>query len=99
MSLMQRTHVKQVVCLDNINALITGDKTGTNALIRLLRAGTARRRTAELKCPNFIICIGGEKEDKKTKELKKHSEVIMLSAPPDVVIRRILGEKRHARGS
>ena len=90
LSLMQRTSVKQVVCLDNVNALIARDKTGTNALIRMLRAERARRRVGEVKCPNFIICIGSDKEDKKTKELKKHSDVIMLSAPTDTIVRQIL---------
>ena len=90
LSLLQRRRTTQVVCLDNVSALIGGDKTGSNALIRLVRGDRTRRRAGEPMCPNFIVCIGGSKEDKKTKELKKHSEVIMLDAPSHETIGRIV---------
>ena len=63
------------------------------ALIRLLRAGRTRRSAQEQKCPSFVVCIGGDKEDKKTKELKRHSEVVMLAAPSHEAIGRIIRRK------
>jgi ATPase family associated with various cellular activities (AAA)/Replication factor RFC1 C terminal domain len=80
LSLFQKKKQKLVVVMDDIECMNTGDKSGLNALISLIRLKKTKKQKEDPSNLIPIICIGTTHTDKKMKELMKCC--VTLHVPP-----------------
>jgi hypothetical protein len=96
-SLFKKKTQKLVILMDDIECMNTGDKSGFNALIGLVRLKKTKKQKEDNSNSIPIICLGSAHTDKKIKELMKCC--VLLRVPPPScaqsleVARRLLPQK------
>ena len=96
-SLFKKKKQKLVIVMDDIECMNTGDKSGFNALIGLVRLKKTKKQKEDASNAIPIICVGSAHTDKKMKELMKCC-VLLPIQPPSIaqaleVAQRLLPEK------
>lgn len=84
---------KLAVLMDEIECMNTGDKSGLNALIKMVRPKRTKKQKLEESTHIPIVCIGNTSVDKKITELMKCSLVLEMPTPSADFIRSILGKR------
>lgn len=100
-SLFTKKKKKIAIVMDDIDGMISGDKGGINALIKLIRPKKKKKLTAEelknMTCQATtiipIICIGNCHIDKKIKELMKVCFLMELKKVPTVVFETEISQR------
>ena len=90
LEILKKSNKKIAVVMDEIDAMVNGDKGGITSLIKLIRQKKTKKQKLENITINPIICIGNFFIDKKIKELKKVCYVFQLHTPPPEQISRII---------
>ena len=81
MSMFEKKVKKIVIVMDEIDAMNSGDKSGINSLIKLIRPKKTKKQKMEEVTFNPIICIGNYQINKKIKELIKVCHTFELKTP------------------
>jgi hypothetical protein len=81
LSLFKKKKQKLVVVMDDIECMNTGDKSGMNALISLIRVKKTKKQKEDASNTIPIICVGSAHSDKKMKELMKCCVLLPLAPP------------------
>jgi len=81
LSMFHKKIQKNVIVMDEIDGMNSGDKGGINSLIKLIRPKKTKKQKLEENTLNPVICIGNYHIDKKIKELMKVCTVIELKSP------------------
>ena len=92
MSMFEKKVKKIVIVMDEIDAMNSGDKSGINSLIKLIRPKKTKKQKMEEVTFNPIICIGNYQINKKIKELIKVSHTFELKTPTNDQISCLLKE-------
>ena len=90
LSMFQKKPKKNIIFIDEIDAMNTGDKSGLNTLIKLIRPKKTKKQKMEKISLLPIIFIGNYYIDKKIKELIKVCHTIELKTPNSIEISNIL---------
>jgi len=80
-SLFKKKKQKLVIVMDDIECMNTGDKSGFNALIGLVRLKKTKKQKGDASNTIPIICVGSAHTDKKMKELMKCCAVLPILSP------------------
>jgi len=92
MSMFEKKVKKIVIVMDEIDAMNSGDKSGINSLIKLIRPKKTKKQKMEEVTFNPIICIGNYQINKKIKELIKVCHTFELKTPTNEQISCLLKE-------
>lgn len=92
MSMFEKKVKKIVIVMDEIDAMNSGDKSGINSLIKLIRPKKTKKQKMEEVTFNPIICIGNYQINKKIKELIKVCHTFELKTPTNEQISSLLKE-------
>jgi Cdc6-like AAA superfamily ATPase len=92
MSMFEKKVKKIVIVMDEIDAMNSGDKSGINSLIKLIRPKKTKKQKMEEVTFNPIICIGNYQINKKIKELIKVCHTFELKTPTNDQISCLLKE-------
>jgi len=92
MSMFEKKVKKIVIVMDEIDAMNSGDKSGINSLIKLIRPKKTKKQKMEEVTFNPIICIGNYQINKKIKELIKVCHTFELKTPTNEQITCLLKE-------
>lgn len=76
-----------VVVMDELESMNLMDKHGIGALLQLIRSKKTEKHTTVTTVP--IICISNECEDKRLKEMRKHSVSLYIRPPTNQQINKI----------
>jgi Cdc6-like AAA superfamily ATPase len=90
MSMFEKKVKKIVIVMDEIDAMNSGDKSGINSLIKLIRPKKTKKQKMEEVTFNPIICIGNYQINKKIKELIKVCHTFELKTPTNEQITCLL---------
>jgi hypothetical protein len=83
------TPKKLVIVMDEIESMNLMDKHGMTALLQLIRPKKTEKQKKDAYTIVPIICISNETEDKRIKEMRKHTIMIHLKKPTNVQINKI----------
>ena len=75
---------------DEIDGMIGGEKGCITNIIKLIRAKKTKKQKLEDTLNNPIICIGGNKLDKRVKDLIKVCESFYIEKPSNKQIENII---------
>ena len=89
-SMFQKKPKKNIIFIDEIDAMNAGDKSGLNTLIKLIRPKKTKKQKMEKISFIPIVFIGNYYTDKKIKELIKVCYTVELKTPTDLEIKNIL---------
>lgn len=96
-SLFKKKKQKLVIVMDDIECMNTGDKSGFNALISLVRLKKTKKQKEDASNTIPIICVGSAHTDKKMKELMKCCVLLPIQPPSTAeslnVVRQLLPMK------
>jgi len=88
---MMRNNIKKnVIVIDEIEIMNSGDKSGLTSLIKLVRIKKTKKQKNEEYAINPIICISNNKSEKKIKELMNVCSIIEMERIQNFQIRNIL---------
>ena len=90
MSLFKRKKKNIVIVMDEIDGMIGGEKSCMLNIIKLIRAKKTKKQKMEESLNNPIICIGGNKLDKRVKDLMKVCESFYIEKPSNIQIGKII---------
>ena len=76
--------------MDEIDGMIGGEKGCMTSIIKLIRAKKTKKQKQEDALNNPIICIGGNKLDKRVKDLMKVCESFYIEKPSNEQIIKII---------
>lgn len=89
-SMFHKKPKKNIIFIDEIDAMNAGDKSGLNTLIKLIRPKKTKKQKMEKISLIPIVFIGNYYTDKKIKELIKVCYTVELKTPTDLEIKNIL---------
>lgn len=89
-SMFHKKPKKNIIFIDEIDAVNAGDKSGLNTLIKLIRPKKTKKQKMEKISLIPIVFIGNYYTDKKIKELIKVCYTVELKTPTDLEIKNIL---------
>ena len=89
-SMFHKKPKKNIIFIDEIDAMNTGDKSGLNTLIKLIRPKKTKKQKMEKISLIPIVFIGNYYVDKKIKELIKVCHTIELKTPTNGEIGNLL---------
>ena len=89
-SMFHKKPKKNIIFIDEIDAMNAGDKSGLNTLIKLIRPKKTKKQKMEKISFIPIVFIGNYHSDKKIKELIKVCYTVELKTPTDLEIKNIL---------
>ena len=90
-SLFKKQNKKQVIVMDEIDAMLNNDKGGILSLIKLLKIKRGKKTQKDIFL-NPLICISNKSQDKKILELMKVCETIEIKIPTDIQIKEIVNK-------
>jgi len=90
LSMFHKKPKKNILFIDEIDAMISSDKSGLNTIIKLIRPKKTKKQKTEKISLLPIVFIGNYYVDKKIKELIKVCHTIELKTPTISQIRLIL---------
>lgn len=90
LSMFHKKPKKNILFIDEIDAMISSDKSGLNTLIKLIRPKKTKKQKTEKISFLPIVFIGNYYVDKKIKELIKVCHTIELKTPTNDQIQTIL---------
>jgi len=89
-SMFQKKIKKNIIFIDEIDAMNTSDKSGLNTLIKLIRPKKTKKQKSEKISLIPIVFIGNYYVDKKIKELIKVCHSFELKTPTNQEIKNLL---------
>ena len=89
-SMFQKKIKKNIIFIDEIDAMNTSDKSGLNTLIKLIRPKKTKKQKSEKISLIPIVFIGNYYVDKKIKELIKVCHTFELKTPTNIEINDLL---------
>ena len=89
-SMFQKKIKKNIIFIDEIDAMNTSDKSGLNTLIKLIRPKKTKKQKSEKISLIPIVFIGNYYVDKKIKELIKVCHTFELKTPTNPEIKNLL---------
>ena len=90
MSLFKKKKQNIVIVMDEIDGMIGGEKGCMTNIIKLIRAKKTKKQKMEDALNNPIICIGGNKLDKRVKDLMKVCNSFYVGKPTNTQIEKII---------